>query len=139
MTEMAGIDDPTAHQAGPGVVYQGHIGIEWPAPAEGSASLVMPGWKFSVWDALNGKPITTVTKIEVHVPANGLVTADLTMFADLDGQPVYDGKPHIRGQADLDGEIVTGTFPFLVAEMRVARPAPERGPLEPWFVEPCAS
>lgn len=113
MTEPAGIETVT-DQAGPGVIYQGHIGIEWP-PARPGSSLILPGWGCQVWDALSGQKITTVTGLAVHATANGLVTADVTMYADPDGQPVY--SPFKAWQ--VDGEMITGTFPFLVAEMRV--------------------
>ena len=132
VTEMAGIE--TTGHTGPGVAYLGHIGIEWPAPAQDGMSLVLPGWKIAVWDALSGRPVTTVTRIELHASAVDVIAADVTMFADLDGRPVYTGQPYQR-----DGETIWGTFPFLVAWMRVAQPAPERGTLEPRFIEPCAS
>lgn len=127
---MAGIE--TTGQAGPGVDYQGHIGIEWPARRD--PSLVLPGWGCAVWDALSGKPITTVTRIELHASAVDVIAADVTMFADEDGQPVYTGKPHLR-----DGEAIWGTFPFLVAWMRVASAEPDRAALDPKFTEPCGA
>lgn len=131
MTEPAGIE--AVGQRGPAVTYQGYIGIEWPAPDAGKTTLQLhiPGWKFSVWDALNGRPITTVSRLVLYVDANDLVAADVTMFADEDGQPVYGGKPHFR-----DGEVIEGTFAFVVAEMRVRPPAPDRAPLEPKFAAP---
>jgi hypothetical protein len=54
----------------------------------------------------------------MHADAGGLVTADLTLFTGEDGQPILD-----LGEAtfvlDDQGEVRTGVFPFLVAEMRV--------------------
>ena len=74
----------------------------------------------AVYDAFTGgepgpKPITTVTGITVRVSMDEIVTADLTMFADEEGNPVHEGMPHVR-----DGEVITATFPFIVSEMRVA-------------------
>jgi hypothetical protein len=134
---MAGIE--TTGTTGPGVAYLGVIAVEWPPPRPGYECAPMPGWKIAVFDALNGRQITTVTRLVIHASANDVVTADVTMFADLDGQPVYDGKPYYRGQADLAGEVVYGTFPFLVAEMRVRQPEPGRAALAPRFQEPCPS
>jgi hypothetical protein len=119
---------------GPGIVFQGVIALEWPEPRPGHPGQPLPGWGTGVFDALSGKQILTVMKIEVHVPANGLVTADLTMYADEDGQPVYTGPPHVRG-----GEVIEGTFPFLVAEIRTRRADPPKAALAPKFLEPCAN
>jgi len=94
--------------------YRGVIAIEWPPPNGASPYSSMPGCLVSVTDALTGKPIMTCTKIIVHADAGALVTADLTMFADADGEPLLDGEPVIDG----DG-FRTGVFPFLVSEMRV--------------------
>jgi hypothetical protein len=98
--------------------FRGAVIIEWPPPANRGAS-ALRGCLAAVYNASGGdepepKMISTVTGVTIHAPANGLVVADLTMFADEDGNPVYDGMPNIR-----DGEIITATFPFLVAEMRV--------------------
>lgn len=130
MSEPAGIE--TTDQVGPAVAYQGHIGIEWPAPAPGGTSLVLPGWGCTVWDALSGLPITTVTRIELHADALNVISADVTMYADENGQPVYSHRKDEPWPRE-------GTWPFLVAEMRVRPAEPERGPLDPRFIEPCAS
>jgi len=132
MTELAGIE--TTGTTGPGVTYQGAIAVEWPEPRPGYECAPMSGWGVAVFDALNGRQITTVTRLEIHARANDAVTADVTMYADEHGQPVYTGPPRIR-----DDEVVTGTFPFLVAEMRVARREPARPALAPRFQEPRAS
>ena len=133
MTELAGIE--TTGTTGPGVTYQGAIAVEWPEPQQRSAGVApMPGWGVAVFDALNGRQITTVTRLVIHARANDAVTADVTMYADEHGQPVYTGPPRIR-----DDEVITGTFPFLVSEMRVARREPARPALTPRFQEPCAT
>lgn len=97
--------------------HRGAVIIEWPTPRGVGA---IAGNMVSVYDALTGgeagpKPITTVSGISLRVSMDEIVTADLTMFADPDGNPVYDVRQGHIG----DGEIITGTFPFVVAEMRV--------------------
>jgi hypothetical protein len=98
--------------------HRGAVILEWPKPAPNGVGALI-GNLVTVYDPFTGaepgpKLITTVSEISLRVTMGEFVTADLTMFADADGNPVYDGKPHIR-----DGEIVTGTFPFIVSEMRV--------------------
>jgi hypothetical protein len=95
----------------------------------------MPGWQVAVFDALSGQQITTVTRLEIRADASNVVAADVTMFADENGQPVYTGPPYLND----DDETIWGTFPFLVAEMRVRQPEPGRAPLEPRFQDPCPS
>jgi hypothetical protein len=88
---------------------KGSIVIEWPQPIAGC----LPGSPVAISDALTGKPINTVSRLTVSADPASLVTADLTMLANLDGEPAYDGPGHAR-----DGEIVQGTFRFEVAEMK---------------------
>jgi hypothetical protein len=97
--------------------YYGRVIIEWPAPGRSPA---LPGWGCSIFDADTGEPIVTVTRLKmpsVTVDAQDVITADLTMLADEDGMPVLGKVPQF---IDIkDGEIPSGTFPFLVTEMRV--------------------
>ena len=113
---------------------RGSVIIEWPSagsrPPQGVGTR-LPGWGCSITDAETGKPILTVLKLAVHADAQGFVTCELTMFADLDGNPLLelerrDRYPVMPGHIgshvvypDEEGGIRTGTFPFLVAEMRV--------------------
>jgi hypothetical protein len=97
---------------------RGAVIIEWPAPPQHGVGGIV-GQMVAVYDAFTGdepapKPIATVSRIGLHVSMDEMVTAYVTLFADEDGNPVLDGEPHVR-----DGEILTGTFRFLVAEMRV--------------------
>lgn len=96
--------------------YRGAVVIEWPAAVGSSPYAVMIGHRVSIFDAVTGKQITTCSAadITVHADANALVTADLTLFAGAEGEPLLDGMPEVDGE-----EIRTATFPFLVAEMRV--------------------
>lgn len=95
--------------------YRGVIIIEWP-PRGPSPYHAMDGWQSLFLDAVTGKPIMTVSEADVivHTGAESRVTATLTMFADEAGDPILEGLPVVR-----DGEILTGTFPFAVSEMRV--------------------
>lgn len=92
--------------------YRGAIIIEWPPPGP----YAMTGYAISVFDAATGKPIITVMHngLTVRTDADGLVTADLTMIAGEDGEPLFGGEPELDA-----GPYRTATFPFMVSEMRV--------------------
>ena len=94
--------------------YRGVIIIEWPAAHGASPYSVIVGRKTEITDALTGKPIRTCTGFTVRMDVEALVTADLTLLAGEHGEPLLEGRPVMK-----DGEILTATFPFLVAEMRV--------------------
>jgi len=104
-------EDPAREAAPP---YRGVIIIEWPAPFGASPYSAMTGHAVEITDALTGKPVRTCLRASVAVDMEAIVTADLTLFADEDGEPLLDGEPVLDG-----GEIRTALFPFVVAEMRV--------------------
>ena len=95
------------------------ITIEWDAPGAGQ---VIQGWRCVV-RGKDGRPITTVTELIVHAPADGLIWAELTMVATKDGEPVLD--PVLEGSQFKgvcfgdDGKPLIGTFPALIAGMTV--------------------
>lgn len=122
MTEAAGAEG----SGGEGPVYYGYVIIEWPAPLKPGEVRAMPGWRCAILNAETGKAITTVE--EIFVPAvsaaQRFITCELTMFADDKGMPLLEverqpGHPPGIAHLDDNGKIRTGTFPFLVAEMRV--------------------
>lgn len=101
-------------EAGEPEPYRGVIAIEWPAPVGTGPYSAVSGRSVSIADAVSGKPVTTCSRLTVRADVAEIVTADLILFADADGNPVLDGAP-VPG----DDEILTGTFTFVVAEMRV--------------------
>jgi hypothetical protein len=94
--------------------FAGVIIIEWLKPRAARPDSVMYAALTVISDAVTGKPITTCTNLTVRADMGGPVTADLTLFADDDGNPIYDGNPHVR-----EGKVITETFSFVVSEMRV--------------------
>lgn len=107
-------------------VLWGHVIIEWPEtdPRPGGPRPLI-GWKCSLFNADTGKRFYTCRKIEVHADVEHLVTADLTMFADEDGKPVFDGEPVLAQDGDGGQVFLEGTFSFLVTGMRTRGTASE--------------
>lgn len=105
-----------AEEAAAAPPYRGVVVIEWPAPVGTGPYACMVGHSVTITDAVTGKRVRTCASadITVHADANSLVTADLTLSAGADGEPLLDGEPLVDGD-----EIRTRTFPFLVAEMKV--------------------
>jgi hypothetical protein len=105
VTQTADAEQPTQP-------FDGAIGIEWPA----GSGTALPAWKVAPFDA--DGVITTITEFTLHLRADEIIWAAVTMFADPEGKPVYRAPPDGKLHTDDDG-IVTGTFRFLVTEMRV--------------------
>jgi len=97
----------------------GEIGIEWPRATFG-AGWAVPGWRLSPFNT--DGPINTISRITLHADALSIVWAEVTMFVGEDGRPLYRSDRIQRLRLDDDGKPVTGTFRFLVTEMRVAQP-----------------
>jgi len=97
--------------------FDGTMTVTWPRPRGGA----VPAWAVSLADAATGEAITTVTGFttRIHAVAGDVVWAEVTMFADGDGRPLLSGRPVLAPLADRDA-VKTGTFAFLVTEMRVA-------------------
>ena len=100
--------------------YRGVIAIEWPAATRPGPYSSMAGCLLVITDLVTGKQIMTCSHadVTVHADAAALVTADLVLFADADGEPLLDGKP----ETDDDENIRTGVFPFLVGEICESAP-----------------
>jgi hypothetical protein len=85
--------------------------IEWPAPRGDGGP--MPGWDVAIYDAATGAQMLNVMRaVLVSAEPSDVVTADLTMLADRDGNP--SAEPRLRY-----GKVITGVFRHYVAEMRV--------------------
>ena len=96
--------------------FDGVLGIKWPAsPVATDRSLL--GWQVSPFDA--DGPVNTILEFTLHAKATGLIWIEATMFADDAGKPVLHTRPPGYQLLVEDGKPVTGTFRFLVIEMRV--------------------
>jgi hypothetical protein len=104
-TEMA-VEQPQS--------FDGVLGIEWPA----ATGRPVNGWACAPFNA--DGPVNTIMEFTLHARADDLVWAEATMFADAAGKPVFRSTPPDYQLLVEDGKPVTGTFRFLVTEMRVA-------------------
>jgi hypothetical protein len=121
---------PVAHRAGTGVLevrelsddlagIEGSVIIEWPA---GTPSGITPGCLVSIYDAVTGDQIMTATHADVVVHAGipRCITADLTLFIDEAGNPIFNADTWPSGAyMNADGEMAADVFTFLVTGMRV--------------------
>src|SRR5580692_10618250 len=100
-----GIESAPLEKAPPGPGIEGLVIIEWPGPAGPWASSALPGWGVSIYDATTRQQITTASGAVIHADSGRLVTADLTLFTDEAGNPVFDaGFPEGTVYAQPDGE-----------------------------------
>ena len=98
---------------------EGSIIIEWPARVP---SGITPGCLVSIYDATTGDQITTAlhADIIVHAGVPRHITADLTLFTDEAGNPIFNAGIWPSGAyVKPDGDMATDVFTFLVSEMRV--------------------
>lgn len=103
--------------AEPSDQFQGYLTIVWPKPGPTFGELI------ELFDADTGQRITSVLEMKVHAAPRNMVTAELLMLVNERGEPLpADARP-IR--AEGSEEAATGTFRWLVTEMRAAsREAP---------------
>lgn len=95
--------------------FAGRLIIIWPK----SGGAAVHGNLIAFIDADNGEPIVTITDLTVHVDLYAPVVAEVAMFADADGKPLLGA--HAMPVPNADGTAYrTGTFRWIVAEMRVA-------------------
>jgi len=95
--------------------FTGRLIITWP---KSDRPALLPPLTI-LHDADTGEQITSVASFTLSADATeNLVTAELTMLTDADGQPLASAATPILTD---DGEDVrTGVFRWAVAEMRVA-------------------
>jgi hypothetical protein len=99
----------------PSETFAGRLIIVWPKPG-GPA---VHGNLVAFIDADSGDPIVTITDLTVHVDLYAPAVAEVAMYADADGKPLLGA--HAMPVRAADGKAYrTGTFRWLVAEMRVA-------------------
>ena len=100
--------------------YEGVIALRWRLrPGAGRHTMPLLGALVVITDTQTGADITTAMDVQVHAPADGIVTADLTMLTGEDGKPIgNDGKVCLGD----DGTPRTGVFRYMVAEMQTSRP-----------------
>lgn len=93
--------------------FQGYLTIIWPKPGPG-----ILGERVTMLDADTGQPITSVLEMKLAAAPKKLVTAELLMLVDEEGQPLSADTAPLLTE---DGEGArTGVFHWLVAEMRTA-------------------
>jgi hypothetical protein len=111
MTVIAGVlaDYPLSEGARE---HKGSVIIEWPL---GGAGHVLPSCLSAVYDEKTGDLIPAA-KIAVCAGGGSVITADISVFLDRQGEIIHDPSVIWR---DSDG--IPATFTFLVAEMRSVR------------------
>jgi hypothetical protein len=98
------------------VEFEGYIGIEWP-PGGGSHPKPLPVWQVTPFN--EDGPIVTVCEMTLHLDVTDLMWAEVTMFVDVNDRPVYRATASPL-RLDENDKPVTGTFNFLITEMRMA-------------------
>jgi hypothetical protein len=92
--------------------HGGNLRIDWPAP-DGK---LLPGRKVCLYDADTGRQIKTAMRVAVD-PALPII-ATATVFADENGEPVFDGEPALNAAGD---DIRTVDVEFIVTDMRFVK------------------
>ena len=96
--------------------FKGSIVIEWPVgSARPGITTLLPGPLTTVRDVRDGGVIPC-GGMTLHVLASGVITADVAVFLDQQGEIIRDPDAIWR---ESDG--VPATFPFLVEEMKIGR------------------
>lgn len=110
----------------------GAVIITWPKPEHGQVTVgptatptpevgTLAPHMIQLADALTDEPIVSVTRLVITVDCNAgaPVLAEATALLDEDGHLLGPGESPVRCDDD-PSEFRTGTFTWIVAEMRVA-------------------
>lgn len=91
--------------------YAGRLIINWPPVGIGLLAELCV-----LVDANDGEQITSCYRLVIDSHPGNLIAATLTLPVTEDGTPILRG---VINAAYVDGELRTGDFRWLVAEMRV--------------------
>ena len=93
--------------------FEGRVIITWPKPVNG----LIHGARIAITDADTGQPIVSAMDVTVYATLDGPPVAEMTMLTGEDSKPLQAGVPVVPAD---DGGFRTGTFRWVVAEMRTA-------------------
>ena len=82
--------------------------IEWPV----GYSDMMLAASTMIYDAGSGEAIKSISGLTIYVGDGGLIWAEVEMYADLDGKPLFQGPPLIENNS-----VVMKVFKAQIAQM----------------------
>ena len=100
-------------------VYAFSVVIEFPSAPSG----VIGGREVRIWrtDVTPEVEIESCESLAIHMDAEGVAWAEARMWADPDGNPLFDGKPMVK-----DNQIITAVFSVHVAKI-LSKPSYNKG------------
>lgn len=106
--------------------YPGRIAITWPAPTSNGTPLLT--WPMQVHDYDTGTPMLAITGLRITLGGDNwsgeVITADLQMLVDLEGQPLMGERVKPVPDPDDPERIYSRVFRCYVAEMRIRDAVP---------------